>query len=322
MADLSFISLCTVAPALVHLTAPGRPLVLLVKPQFEVGRVEAARARGVIRDPSSWAAAVRGVAEALAREGAGAQAVVRSPITGGDGNVEFLLLAEAGSPAADGLEERLNSCRRARGGDGATDGLRAARRPPAPPRGPPAGARRARLAGLGRPPGAPAAGGRDGAGARRSRGRRHRGRRLRPGAQHRRRRHHAADRRPRGRPRRPRPRDPRRPARLPRRDRAAGLRRRHRGVLRRDASDRGADAPGGRGRRPPRRPAAGRGAERGGAGEDAARAHRPSPGGHRRRVLHDLHGGRADRGHAHRLHRLRALRPGPDRGARATAPSC
>lgn len=108
VADLSFISLRTVAPALVGLTAPGRPLVVLVKPQFEVGRVEAARARGVVRDPVSWAAAVRGVADALAAEGAGARDVVRSPITGGDGNVELLLLAVAGAPpAADRVEAAL-----------------------------------------------------------------------------------------------------------------------------------------------------------------------------------------------------------------------
>jgi 23S rRNA (cytidine1920-2'-O)/16S rRNA (cytidine1409-2'-O)-methyltransferase len=108
VADLSFISLRTVAPALARLTAPGHPLVLLVKPQFEVGRVQAARARGVIRDPLSWAEAVRGVAEAFGREGAGAQAVVRSPITGGDGNVELLLLVEAGAAATvDHVEATL-----------------------------------------------------------------------------------------------------------------------------------------------------------------------------------------------------------------------
>ena len=97
MADLSFISLRTVAPALVRLAAPGAALVLLVKPQFEVGRVEAAAGAG--RDPGPGRAGPRRSAASPRRssaEGAGAQAVVRSPITGGDGNVEFLLLAEAG----------------------------------------------------------------------------------------------------------------------------------------------------------------------------------------------------------------------------------
>ena len=118
VADLSFISLRTVAPALVRLAAPGSALVVLVKPQFEVGRVEAARARGVVRDPASWAAAARGVAEALSAEGAGAQDVVRSPITGGDGNVELLLLAEAGAqPAVDRLEAALTAALERAGAD-------------------------------------------------------------------------------------------------------------------------------------------------------------------------------------------------------------
>jgi 23S rRNA (cytidine1920-2'-O)/16S rRNA (cytidine1409-2'-O)-methyltransferase len=101
VADLSFISLVTVADALAGLTAEGSPLVLLVKPQFEVGRVEASRARGVIRDPDSWARALHGVATAMAAAGAATREVRRSPITGGDGNVEFLLHLVAGSSGAD-----------------------------------------------------------------------------------------------------------------------------------------------------------------------------------------------------------------------------
>jgi 23S rRNA (cytidine1920-2'-O)/16S rRNA (cytidine1409-2'-O)-methyltransferase len=101
VADLSFISLVTVAPALVGLAAPGRPLVVLVKPQFEVGRVEASRARGVIREPASWVRAVRGVVDAMALAGAGAAEVRRSPIRGGDGNVELVLHLVAGAAVAD-----------------------------------------------------------------------------------------------------------------------------------------------------------------------------------------------------------------------------
>jgi 23S rRNA (cytidine1920-2'-O)/16S rRNA (cytidine1409-2'-O)-methyltransferase len=110
VADLSFISLVTVAGALTALTAEGCPLVVLVKPQFEVGRAEASRARGVVRDPASWVGAVERAATAMAAAGAGAREVCRSPITGGDGNVEFLLHLVAGSPVAvadGGLEASL-----------------------------------------------------------------------------------------------------------------------------------------------------------------------------------------------------------------------
>jgi 23S rRNA (cytidine1920-2'-O)/16S rRNA (cytidine1409-2'-O)-methyltransferase len=109
VADLAFISLRTVAGALVGLCADAAPLVVLVKPQFEVGRREASRARGVIRDPESWGRSLTGVVEAMAAAGAVARDVRRSPILGGDGNVEFLLHVtapragrpEGGPPAAD-----------------------------------------------------------------------------------------------------------------------------------------------------------------------------------------------------------------------------
>ena len=52
VADLSFISLRSVLPALLACARPGADLVLLVKPQFEAGRIEASRGKGVIRDPA------------------------------------------------------------------------------------------------------------------------------------------------------------------------------------------------------------------------------------------------------------------------------
>lgn len=90
VADLSFISLRTVAAKLVALTAPGGDLVVLVKPQFEAGRSEASRGRGVIRDPAVRAAALRTVIGAFESEGAANMGVVESPLKGADGNVEFL----------------------------------------------------------------------------------------------------------------------------------------------------------------------------------------------------------------------------------------
>ena len=88
-ADLSFISLRTVAPAL--LAHARRDLVLLVKPQFEAGRVEASRGRGVITDPEVHDRVLEEVLVAFVGLGAVKMGVMRSPVTGADGNVELLL---------------------------------------------------------------------------------------------------------------------------------------------------------------------------------------------------------------------------------------
>lgn len=90
VADLSFISLRTVAPALVALVAPGADMVLLVKPQFEVGRAAVDRGRGVIRDPELRAQAVVDVADTYSGLGAAMIDSMESPITGAKGNVEYL----------------------------------------------------------------------------------------------------------------------------------------------------------------------------------------------------------------------------------------
>ncbi len=92
-ADLSFISLRTVAPSLVALGAPGADILALVKPQFEAGRREVSRGRGVIRDAETWAQVTEDVASAFAHEGADVIATMQSPLTGADGNVEFFLHA-------------------------------------------------------------------------------------------------------------------------------------------------------------------------------------------------------------------------------------
>ncbi|MFL6206971.1 MAG: TlyA family RNA methyltransferase [Acidimicrobiales bacterium] len=97
VADLSFISLRTVLPAVLSLTAAGADLVLLVKPQFEAGREEASRGRGVITDPAVWRRVLLEVVGALEREGAAIMGAMASPLTGADGNVEFLLHARVGA---------------------------------------------------------------------------------------------------------------------------------------------------------------------------------------------------------------------------------
>ena len=90
VADLSFISLRTVAAALVGLARPGGDIVVLIKPQFEAGRREASRGKGVIRDPGVWRQALVGVIAAFEAAGAAMMGVMVSPLRGADGNVEFL----------------------------------------------------------------------------------------------------------------------------------------------------------------------------------------------------------------------------------------
>ncbi len=100
VADLSFISLRSVAAAVTGLGAPGGDLVVLIKPQFEVGRVEASRGRGVIRDPMLWRRAVGGAISAFEDCGATNMGVMVSPLRGADGNVEFLAHFTVGRPDA------------------------------------------------------------------------------------------------------------------------------------------------------------------------------------------------------------------------------
>jgi 23S rRNA (cytidine1920-2'-O)/16S rRNA (cytidine1409-2'-O)-methyltransferase len=91
VADLSFISLRTVAPVLLdRLSAPGADVVVLVKPQFEAGRQAASVGRGVIRDPAVWSQTLIDVISALRDQGAAMMGLMVSPLTGADGNVEFL----------------------------------------------------------------------------------------------------------------------------------------------------------------------------------------------------------------------------------------
>jgi 23S rRNA (cytidine1920-2'-O)/16S rRNA (cytidine1409-2'-O)-methyltransferase len=97
VADLSFISLRTVAPALLGLSRPGADVILLVKPQFECGREEAARGRGVVRDPGVWRRVLEEVSSAYASQGAAMMGVMVSPLAGADGNVEFLVHLRPGA---------------------------------------------------------------------------------------------------------------------------------------------------------------------------------------------------------------------------------
>ncbi len=99
VADLSFISLVTVAPALAALGGVDADHVLLVKPQFEVGRDRVGKG-GVVRDPALHAAALRRVAAGLERAELGVVAATPSQIRGAAGNREFFVHARQGPRTA------------------------------------------------------------------------------------------------------------------------------------------------------------------------------------------------------------------------------
>jgi 23S rRNA (cytidine1920-2'-O)/16S rRNA (cytidine1409-2'-O)-methyltransferase len=106
VADLSFISLRTVLPALTACTEPGGDLLPMVKPQFEVGRRRLGPG-GVVREPELRVAALREVTQAAADLGWFPRGAVASPAPGPAGNVEyFVWLSASGSaligPALDG----------------------------------------------------------------------------------------------------------------------------------------------------------------------------------------------------------------------------
>jgi len=107
VADLSFISLTTVLPVLLPLVRPEGYAVVLVKPQFEVGRERVGRG-GIVRDPEARSDALLRVATVAADAGWPVQDLMPSPIRGTEGNVEFLALLSRGAAAvaADDLVAR------------------------------------------------------------------------------------------------------------------------------------------------------------------------------------------------------------------------
>ena len=106
VADLSFISLSLVLPALIGCATPTADLVPMIKPQFEVGR-ERLGAGGVVRDPALRADAVATVAAAAGRLGWGVAGVVASPLPGPSGNVEFFAHLRADVPVDPDQTARL-----------------------------------------------------------------------------------------------------------------------------------------------------------------------------------------------------------------------
>jgi 23S rRNA (cytidine1920-2'-O)/16S rRNA (cytidine1409-2'-O)-methyltransferase len=100
VADLSFISVIRALPALLAVCLPAADLVLLVKPQFEAGKAEVDRGSGVIRDPLIHQRVCDEVSAALVAHGCEVIGWVDSPITGAEGNREFLVHAVARRPGS------------------------------------------------------------------------------------------------------------------------------------------------------------------------------------------------------------------------------
>ena len=97
--DVSFISAALVLPAVVGVLTPDAEMVVLAKPQFEVGKGEVGKG-GIVRDPELRRTAAEKVAAALAAAGFGKIATMESPLPGAEGNVEFLLHAADRNPSA------------------------------------------------------------------------------------------------------------------------------------------------------------------------------------------------------------------------------
>ena len=100
VSDLSFISLTLVLPALIGVVKPDGELVLMVKPQFEVGKERLGKG-GVVRDPALRADAVRSVAAKAHDLGWGIEGVAASPLPGPSGNVEYFLWIRRVAPVLD-----------------------------------------------------------------------------------------------------------------------------------------------------------------------------------------------------------------------------
>lgn len=94
VSDLSFISLTLVMESLARAAAPGADLVLMVKPQFEVGPHKIGRG-GVVTDPAAHREAVEKVETAARAQGLEVRGVQQSPLPGQDGNLEFFLWCSA-----------------------------------------------------------------------------------------------------------------------------------------------------------------------------------------------------------------------------------
>jgi len=99
--DASFIPLAKVLPATIKLVKPGGRIIALIKPQFEVGKGEVGTG-GIVRDPAAHQKVIEAVRTTAGEMGLAVSGLCESPITGADGNREFLILLDV--PEEDNLE--------------------------------------------------------------------------------------------------------------------------------------------------------------------------------------------------------------------------
>jgi 23S rRNA (cytidine1920-2'-O)/16S rRNA (cytidine1409-2'-O)-methyltransferase len=115
VADVSFISLTKVMPALWELLQPPREAVLLVKPQFEVGRERVGK-KGVVRNPADQAEAIAKVLQFAIEQGWKYRGLTWSPVTGPAGNIEYLLWlgmdSQMPAPDLDAIAEIAGNAQR------------------------------------------------------------------------------------------------------------------------------------------------------------------------------------------------------------------
>lgn len=102
--DVSFISLRLILPPLKAILAEGGDVIALVKPQFEAGRDDVGK-KGIVRDERIHDRILKEMVDFFVREGFYVQQLDFSPITGGEGNIEFLLHAKLETP---GMEESVD----------------------------------------------------------------------------------------------------------------------------------------------------------------------------------------------------------------------
>lgn len=119
--DVSFISIKLVLPAVKELLLPGADVICLIKPQFEAGR-QAVGKNGVVKDPKAHKQVLHALLAFFAGQRCRLEQLTYSPITGGEGNIEYLaaLTYVPGSPVpvnawdVDGLVEQAHRCLRGR----------------------------------------------------------------------------------------------------------------------------------------------------------------------------------------------------------------
>lgn len=105
--DASFISLAKVLPAVVAVVKPGGCIIALIKPQFEVGKGEVGKG-GIVRDPAAHEMVIEKVSQTAREMGLKVGGLCESPITGADGNREFLIMLSV--PEHGEKEESMENC--------------------------------------------------------------------------------------------------------------------------------------------------------------------------------------------------------------------